>query len=440
MAFFSVVISTELIHHLFQDKILEQQRTAITEKLSTKRARIEGTINSTLYLTRGLIAYVATHPDINKEKFTLLSSEIIGTEPVIRNIGLAHNNVITYLYPLAGNEAALGVAYKDIPKQWAQVKQAMDLKGTVVAGPVDLLQGGQAFIARTPIYIRDEMLHPNHRGYWGMASIVIDIPTFYHIANIKAEDGDLLFALRGNNATGERGEVFFGDPAIFEHNPVLQNIQLPNGRWQIAAIARYSWREDGSFFYVQLLRLLGWLTACIIAGLIAALIWKHYANKHLALHDPLTGLANRRLLEKRLERLISTAQRDKLNFALLFIDLDGFKHINDNYGHKIGDQFLQIAAQRLQDTFAQSAMVARIGGDEFVVLVPHLSNTNTVDHIVLQLQQHFLGAVQLSQQQLHIKASIGVALFPKDGNSSDALLSAGDRQMYQQKKSHRLHS
>ena len=144
----------ELITGLIANNQMERQRAETLDKLATLRAQLEGEINSTLHLTRGMIAYVATHPEVGAKDFSELASEIVSVGRHIRNIGLARNNVITHIYPLAGNEAALGLDYAKVPAQWPMVKKAMEQKGTVVAGPVNLVQGGEAFIARTPIYTR----------------------------------------------------------------------------------------------------------------------------------------------------------------------------------------------------------------------------------------------------------------------------------------------
>ncbi|MCG7936836.1 MAG: CHASE domain-containing protein, partial [Candidatus Thiodiazotropha taylori] len=230
--FLVVAATTEVIVYLLDSKNQEQERSEVVERVSTLRARLEGELNSTLHLTRGLIAYVATHPDIQEPNFSQLVSEILSQGRNIRNIGLARNNIITHIFPLAGNESALGLEYEKNSKQWPAVKQAMDVKGTVVAGPVNLVQGGQAFIARTPIYTRQGitgLLSEHKPSYWGMASIVIDIPSLFQSAGISEQTDGLSLALRGKDSKGAQGALIFGDETLFQRSPVVQSIVLPNG-------------------------------------------------------------------------------------------------------------------------------------------------------------------------------------------------------------------
>jgi sensor domain CHASE-containing protein len=268
-----VTATAEVIVYLLQSKNKEHERSEVVEQVSTLRARLEGEINSTLHLTRGLIAYVATNPDVKEPNFSQLVSEILTQGRNIRNIGLARNNIITHIFPLAGNESALGLEYRKNSSQWPAVKQAMEAKGTVVAGPVNLVQGGTAFIARTPIYTRNGisgLLSEYKPSYWGMASIVIDIPSLFMSAGISHQTEDLSLALRGKDGLGEQGEMIFGDETLFQRDPVIQSIILPNGSWQIAAIPQAGWGSE--LTVIWLLRICGWLLALLIGSLIAALV------------------------------------------------------------------------------------------------------------------------------------------------------------------------
>ncbi|WP_152222388.1 bifunctional diguanylate cyclase/phosphodiesterase [Pseudomonas sp. SCB32] len=152
----------------------------------------------------------------------------------------------------------------------------------------------------------------------------------------------------------------------------------------------------------------------------------------LALHDNLTRLPNRVLLEDRIERMIGKVQRSGGHFALMFLDLDGFKPVNDAFGHHVGDQLLKDVARRLRDNLRSEDTVARIGGDEFVLLV-ELAEPEDAMTVASQQVSLLAQPFQVSGQELRIAASIGIALYPGDGASRQELLRNADAAMYHAK-------
>ncbi|MBQ0798191.1 MAG: EAL domain-containing protein [Porticoccaceae bacterium] len=170
---------------------------------------------------------------------------------------------------------------------------------------------------------------------------------------------------------------------------------------------------------------------------ITAIKLAHLKSEQLAYYDPLTGLANRRLLLDRLQQACAHAERKRIAGALLFVDLDHFKIINDSLGHKTGDYLLQQIANRLTAMLREEDTVARLGGDEFVVILPELSldgaqaaheAQNVAEKIIAVLGEGY----ELAGQWHQLRASIGIALFPRDG-SGDTVLDHADTAMYKAK-------
>ncbi|MBQ0798190.1 MAG: diguanylate cyclase [Porticoccaceae bacterium] len=164
----------------------------------------------------------------------------------------------------------------------------------------------------------------------------------------------------------------------------------------------------------------------------------HLAAEKMAYYDPLTGLANRRLLLDRLEQACVHAKRKKITGALLFIDLDHFKSINDSLGHKAGDELLKQVSNRLTEMLREEDTVARLGGDEFVVILPELSHDEAkAAHEAKQVAEKIISVVganhQLSGQSCQLQASVGVALFPRNGEGH-SLLDHADMAMYKAKE------
>lgn len=153
----------------------------------------------------------------------------------------------------------------------------------------------------------------------------------------------------------------------------------------------------------------------------------------LAYHDVLTGLPNRSLFNDRMQQAISQSKRDQCEFALLFVDLDGFKGINDSFGHAVGDQLLQMVADRLRASVREGDTVARLGGDEFMVLLRAVSDDLDLKNIVSKLIERLARPYELSAGYASITASVGVSRYPSDGRVAEKLMSCADEAMYQAK-------
>lgn len=153
----------------------------------------------------------------------------------------------------------------------------------------------------------------------------------------------------------------------------------------------------------------------------------------LAYHDPLTHLPNRLAFESQLEHALRVCQRENRQLALMLIDLDNFKNINDTLGHHVGDVLLQQVAIRLRESVRASDLVARLGGDEFVVVLPEIEGPLTAARVAEKIQMTFAESYRVSDHLLYTTPSIGISLFPGDGTDADILLRNADSAMYHAK-------
>ena len=149
-----------------------------------------------------------------------------------------------------------------------------------------------------------------------------------------------------------------------------------------------------------------------------------------ASYDHLTSLPNIVLFNDRLNLAIANAKRDKSVFAIMYLDLDGFKGINDSYGHHVGDRVLQEMSVRMQRCLRESDTLARVGGDEFTMLFPHVSDVLEISFIANKLIKSIKQSIYINKKKHILGASIGVALYPENGQSHDALIRAADKAMY----------
>ncbi|MEO5573904.1 MAG: EAL domain-containing protein [Gammaproteobacteria bacterium] len=152
--------------------------------------------------------------------------------------------------------------------------------------------------------------------------------------------------------------------------------------------------------------------------------------RHLAYHDALTGLPNRSLLKDQLGKLLDTAQLTQQQVGVLFIDLDRFKTINDSLGHAAGDQLLRLCTERLARCLRHSDIIARPGGDEFVVVLPNLQGTPDAVQVANHIVESMVRPFDLNGHQVHVSCSIGISVYPGDGDGFDSLLKNADAAMY----------
>jgi diguanylate cyclase len=409
----------------------EQRRAADDRVVLAQTGSVQSALQSELYrsvnLGQGLRSILVANPAIASEpdRIEVMLADAYAQGVHVRSIGIAPDDVIRFVYPRAGNEAALGVAYRAVPEQWADVLRARVSGRTVLAGPLDLLQGGTAMVSRTPVFLTDGT-------YWGVVTLVLDLDSLLaEVADITS-DTDIQWAVRSLAQGGEPGVVVTGDPDLFERGATRQ-FEVPDGVWEVAAISARASGVDVRGLVTRLLTLV----------VSAALAWAAYRVSRirddvvaLSRHDPLTGLPNRRLLYDRFDQAMALADRADRPLHVLYLDLDDFKPVNEVHGHQGGDRVLAELGRRLAARVRASDTVARIGGDEFVVLAPD-TDTPGVRQLAIDLQEMLAEPIAVDDHQIVVGASVGIARFPEDGTSMDELLHAADARMYQAKRERR---
>ena len=204
------------------------------------------------------------------------------------------------------------------------------------------------------------------------------------------------------------------------------------GRWRGEATGL---RLDGTNFpqEISLTAIAGGDMVCVVRD-ITERTYAEEQIKHLAYHDALTNLPNRLLFKDRLTVALSHAYREGSRLAVLFLDLDRFKVINDSLGHNIGDQLLQAVAARVQACVRESDTVARLGGDEFTVLLPRLQRSDDAAPVAEKIIEAIRHPFHIEGREFFTTTSIGISLFPEDGTDAEALIKNADTAMYQAKE------
>ncbi|MCT7654841.1 GGDEF domain-containing protein [Oceanimonas sp. NS1] len=235
-------------------------------------------------------------------------------------------------------------------------------------------------------------------------------------------------------------DVFARSDSALDEPRVTKTIKVPNGEWSITMS-----RPASFTFQIMLGLALSLLTAVVFALLIRRilreperlreLVKQQTAQlEQLAFNDELTGLANRRFLTEQLEQALLNSQREGHLLALMYLDLDDFKRINDSSGHADGDILLMEVARRLKAAVRKTDMVGRLGGDEFAIILVNINSAENARLIAEKIIAGISRPVQLGQHEVVIGASIGITLAPQDGTSSGELLRNADLAMYDSKR------
>ncbi len=673
---------------MISERQKQEQRTLII--LGDIKSDIELLLGSKLQMASGLVNYVSMHPDLDQRQFEQYAQKLLEQNPHIKNIALGQDYKVTHLHPIVGNEKALSIDYKQLPDQYSAIQQAISHKQVVLAGPVELVQGGKALIARLPIYTDSEI--------WGFASVVIDFESILNEINLDRYNNSII-AIKGKDSLGHKGGFIAGNKELLQYtDTIATSVNFPFGSWYVVAKPKDNWmayhfhlnhwivagvvilllfsgvslrlnnqrlakeKEKAllrseqtfrSFFHLHRVSMLiiddKWkvcdsnlaaqqfygysatdFKGKVISGIKEAWqeiedvesikeqidaiggdinednvymlmskviktrhvllsgvhkdveihvtpvddkgasqyfllifdvttqkeheqqwrlfeqVYKHsqegifvtdsehnivstnpaferitgytksevfgknpsilssgrhdsyfYKNMYksinengfwrgevwnkskngkiypqllsisevrdneqnlshfvavfadiskqkdseeklqkLAHYDQLTGLPNRLTLRMHLEREIKRAKRTGGKCALLFLDLDRFKVVNDSLGHRSGDELLCKVGERLKNRVRETDVLARLGGDEFVILVNNYSDENHLSALANSLAKQITQPFTLTDGvEANVGLSIGIAQFPKDANSADDLLKYSDASMYKAKKS-----
>ncbi len=267
IAFFVILFSIDY-YSKYRDSLKERDlRNKQIEVLISKKSQLEKSLYSRIYYTKSVAAYVDLNTNISKDNFYKLASKFCHNDSVISTMSLSKDCILNAIYPLEGHEAALGLNLMAHPKRKDMVEKSIITQKTFVAGPVELIEGGIAFISYTPIFF-DSLKNPDR--FWGVTDIVLLRDKLFAEANIVVEDENFIYALQGEDGSGMFGKIFWGDSSVFKKSPVQIDINLPTGSWVFASAPKNGWSsyiETSDNLYIVLyalsviISLLIWLLA-----------------------------------------------------------------------------------------------------------------------------------------------------------------------------------
>jgi len=215
----------------------QEQRTLAVSETSRLRAQVEGYVSADIQLVRGMIAALTANLEMSQAEYSQLVELAMGRHQEFLNIAAAPGLIVNRVFPYEKNKAALGLDYNKNEAQRAAAYQVRDTGEMVLAGPINLVQGGTGFVARFPVWDTRN----GQRQFWGLVAAVIDANLLYQEAGLLDPDLHIDVALVGKDGKGADGELFFGDAAVLDDSPILMDIQLPSGSWQLATRPKGGW-------------------------------------------------------------------------------------------------------------------------------------------------------------------------------------------------------
>lgn len=585
-----VVLSGAIFAERLNNKVSDQRaRADLLHNVNLIASRLQGHLSANVESVRGLGSSLSIEPNMTQKRFGELARNLFIEESPLNNVAASRGLIVSYVYPMVGNEAVIGLDYRKNESQREAAIKTRESAQVIVTGPVELVQGGQGFIARLPVF---NIAPTGQEVFWGIVSAVISSERIYDLIGLR-DNPDVAYALVGRNSTGPEGEIFYGAQSTLEGDPVFVDIPFSGGVWRLAARPISGWKTSADNTWV--IRLFALVAAILVVAPITAAGWlfsdryrralehdaaqydlkrlsmrlelalqtsqigiwefevkeqKLYWDRRMrelyecrvdkelqyadwysrvhpddrdraveefgdalanqsnyhseyrlimngggvrtiraigttakdregnlrivgvnwdisddversellqkaraesdfrnveleaakvriereSLHDFLTELPNRRYLDDMLHNHAHGDFNIDQTNGLLKIDLDRFKQINDTLGHAAGDAMLVHAADVLRRIASPTDFIARIGGDEFVILCRAISDQSELSDLATAIVAEMATPVSYQGQKCRLGASIGVAFGADADGNADRLLSNADIALYRAKE------
>ncbi len=390
------------------------------ELLQVHTERLKRAVESEIMVTEIIDELVnINNGSIDEDDFYSLS-EILSTSLVKSSIAYIPNGIIKYLYPPEFSEGVVGNNVLQSANDATDSIKARDTKKVVISGPYELFEGALGIVIRNPIYYEGK--------FWGLVTVALDANDLFDYVGfdtLKRQGYEFKLTTQSNTSS----ETLATETEKYSSEDALSHtVAIGDSSWTLGLYTKGKTNivvSDVMFWFLIFL-----FTIFILYYFMQRIeTTKENLTKKLE-HDSLTGAYSRIKLQKYYDT--TKASLAKKHFALFFIDLNKFKPVNDNYGHKVGDKLLKAYVERLKNEMKAETLIVRLGGDEFVVLTPHVDNDELCTIIKRKIITLSEVVFLIDSLQIHISASIGYVL-STEADTLETLLTLADEKMYSEK-------
>lgn len=233
-----LLLAASYVNYVVQDRSRSELEAITQQYLSQYHNRLVTNLQNHIQIVRGLPGLFAVNPALTQAEFEIAMSHLFKGQTQFRNIAAAPDMQIQYMYPVEGNEAAIGLNYREAPDQFEAAERAKASGNLVLAGPLELRQGGRGLIARIPVFLQQQ----GTEVFWGIISAVIDSDKFFTASGLILDEMQIDLAIRGKDGLGSAGDVIWGDPILFNNPQMTMYLELPEGQWILVAQPLGGWQ------------------------------------------------------------------------------------------------------------------------------------------------------------------------------------------------------
>jgi len=445
-----ICIGGAIVGALERARTSERQQKLI-ETAAAHGALVQQLVDRSLSATYAMAAVLQQAPS-DLASLERLANKLLPLYSGVDNLQLAPGGVVRNIFPASAPQGPIGHDLLNDPLSREEAVLTVKTRDLHIAIPTQLRQGKPGFVGRYPVILTDDR---GDQRFWGFVSAVVlldTITTFGQFNRLDEQQALAYHLWRVHPITGEPQTLLHSAAPLTEAT-ASTSIGVPRGSWQLTVSPVAS---DSFFSATRLMELLSvGLLSAAAAFMTRSLLMRpvelaqmvrrrtralKIANTHLqrkATHDSLTGLGNRALLEHDLNQAIAQAQRGMAQFAVLLLDLDDFKSVNDSLGHRAGDAMLQEVAGHLNRCVRPTDALYRLGGDEFVIVLNQLDDVDSASAMARTLLDAVARPHLILGREIHLTTSMGVVIYPQDASDAESLLSLADVVMYRAKKSGR---